>query len=64
MCQQSKLGAYEGSQDFGSETTRTLVIPIKALPGLKGLIKYTHYEADDGPYVDTDKLWVQMDYSL
>ncbi len=59
-----KFDSDEGSQDYGFETTGTLVVPIKALPGLKGIVKYTHYEADDGPYVDTDKLWVQMDFSL
>ena len=63
MVEAHKYDSDEGSQDFGFETTGTLVVPIKALPGLKGLVKYTHYEADDGPYVDTDKLWVQMDFS-
>ena len=63
VVQGHKYDSDEGSLDYGSEVSGLYVRPIKSFPGLKGLVKYSHYNAKDA-FVDTDKLWVQLDYSL
>ena len=61
-----------GGGSYGSEIDLSYGHPITAVPGLVGLIKYATYDADSstpllrgsGANVDTDKFWLQLQYSL
>ena len=54
-----------GSSHYGDEYNLSYARPIPGVKGLVGLIKAARYDADDADdlYVDTDKLWLQMQYS-
>lgn len=54
--------AEKGSSQYGEEIDLSYAHPIPGVKGLVGLIKYASYDADDFA-VDTDKLWVQLQYS-
>ncbi|WP_445262106.1 alginate export family protein [Pseudomonas sp. EA_35y_Pfl2_R111] len=54
--------AEEGSSQYGEEIDVSYAHPIPGVKGLVGLVKYASYDADDFA-VDTDKLWVQLQYS-
>lgn len=54
--------AEQGSSQYGEEIDVSYGHPIPGVPGLVGLVKYAGYDADDFA-VDTDKLWVQLQYS-
>lgn len=51
-----------GSSHYGDEYNLSYARPIPGVKGLVGLIKAARYDADD-LHVDTDKLWLQMQYS-
>lgn len=56
----------EESGDFGSEIDlaigRKFVLPDAGQPfkDINVLLKYADYEAEDGPYTDTQKFWLQI----
>ena len=54
-----------GSSHYGDEYNLSYARPIPGVKGLVGLIKAARYDDDDDDdlYVDTDKLWLQMQYS-
>ena len=54
--------AERGSSNYGSEIDVSYAHAIPGVKGLVGLVKYAGYDADDFA-VDTDKLWVQLQYS-
>ena len=54
--------AEKGSSQYGEEIDLSYAHPIPGVKGLVGLVKYAGYDADDFA-VDTDKLWVQLQYS-
>ena len=54
--------AERGSSQYGEELDVSYAHPIPGVKGLVGLVKYAHYDADDFA-VDTDKLWLQVQYS-
>lgn len=54
--------AEAGSNQYGEEINLSYAHPIPGVKGLVGLVKYASYDADDFA-VDTDKLWVQLQYS-
>lgn len=54
--------AEQGSSQYGEEIDVSYAHPIPGVKGLVGLVKYASYDADDFA-VDTDKLWVQVQYS-
>ncbi len=54
--------AEKGSSQYGEEIDLSYAHPIPGVKGLVGLVKYASYDADDFA-VDTDKLWVQLQYS-
>ncbi|MDM8349985.1 alginate export family protein [Pseudomonas sp. sp1636] len=54
--------AEQGSSQYGEEIDVSYAHPIPGVKGLVGLIKYAGYDADDFS-VDTDKLWLQAQYS-
>jgi len=54
--------AEQGSSHYGSEYNLSYAKPIPGVKGLVGLIKAARYDADDFA-VDTDKLWLQAQYS-
>lgn len=54
--------AEKGSNQYGEEIDLSYAHPIPGVKGLVGLVKYASYDADDFA-VDTDKLWVQLQYS-
>lgn len=54
--------AEEGSSQYGEEINLSYAHPIPGVKGLVGLIKYASYDADDFA-VDTDKAWLQVQYS-
>jgi hypothetical protein len=54
--------ADRGSSRYGSEIDVSYAHAIPGVKGLVGLVKYAGYNADDVS-VDTDKLWVQLQYS-
>ncbi|MDP2245039.1 alginate export family protein [Pseudomonas sp.] len=54
--------AERGSSHYGSEIDVSYAHAIPGVKGLVGLVKYAGYNADDVS-VDTDKLWVQLQYS-
>lgn len=59
---------FEGEEggDFGNELDlslgKTFTLPENSTPFKKisALIKYADYNADDAPYVDTEKVWLQI----
>lgn len=51
-----------GSSHYGDEYNLSYARPIPGVKGLVGLIKAARYDADN-LHVDTDKLWLQMQYS-
>lgn len=51
-----------GSSHYGDEYNLSYARPIPGVKGLVGLIKAARYDADD-LHDDTDKLWLQMQYS-
>ena len=60
--------AEQGSTRYGDEIDLSYGHPIPAVPGLTALVKYASYDADTAVLrgnvanVDTDKLWLQMQY--
>ena len=54
--------AEEGSSQYGEEINLSYGHPIPGVKGLVGLVKYASYDADDFA-VDTDKAWLQLQYS-
>lgn len=54
--------AEEGSSQYGEELDLSYGHAIPGVKGLTGLVKYARYDADEFS-VDTDKLWVQLQYS-
>lgn len=54
--------AEEGSSQYGEELDLSYGHAIPGIKGLTGLVKYARYDADEFS-VDTDKLWVQLQYS-
>lgn len=54
--------AEEGSSQYGEEINLSYAHPIPGVKGLVGLVKYASYDADDFA-VDTDKAWLQVQYS-
>ena len=54
--------AEQGSSHYGSEYNLSYARPIPGVKGLVGLVKAARYDADDFA-VDTDKLWLQLQYS-
>lgn len=60
-----QYGSERGSQDYGSEYGVSVAYPISAVKGLSGLAKFSSFHAEDKtPFavVDTNKLWLQLDY--
>lgn len=53
--------ADQGSSQYGEELDLSYAHPIPGIKGLTGLVKYAGYDADDFA-VDTDKLWLQLQY--
>ncbi|MDH4608474.1 hypothetical protein [Pseudomonas sp. BN102] len=52
------------SDSYGSEIDLSYGHPIPWVKGLVGLVKYASYDSDDqARTVDTDKYWVQVQYS-
>lgn len=52
-----------GSTSFGTEVDLSYARPIPALKGLSGLVKYASYDSDNhARSVDTDKVWLQVQY--
>ncbi|WP_394233891.1 hypothetical protein [Pseudomonas anguilliseptica] len=54
--------AEQGSSQYGEEINLSYAHPIPGVKGLVGLVKYASYDADDFA-VDTDKAWLQVQYS-
>ncbi len=54
--------AEQGSSQYGEELDLAYGHAIPGVKGLSGLIKYAGYDADQFS-VDTDKLWLQVQYS-
>lgn len=54
--------AEVGSSQYGEEINLSYSHPIPGVKGLVGLVKYASYDADDFA-VDTDKAWLQVQYS-
>jgi hypothetical protein len=54
--------AEQGSSQYGEEIDVAYGHPIPGVKGLVGLLKYASYDADEFA-VDTDKLWLQLQYS-
>jgi hypothetical protein len=54
--------AERGSSQYGEEIDLSYAHPVPGVKGLVGLVKYASYDAADFA-VDTDKLWVQLQYS-
>ncbi len=65
------FGAEQTSDSYGTEIDISYGHPIPGVPGLVGLVKYANYHADsDTPLlrgnvanVDTDKFWLQLQYT-
>src|SRR5690606_24852887 len=54
----------QGSDDYGSEIDLSYAHPIPGVKGLVGLVKYATYDSDDkARTVDTDKVWLQLQYT-
>ena len=55
----------QGSNEYGNEIDLSYAHPIPGVKGLVGLLKYATYDSDDKTRtVDTDKVWLQLQYSL
>lgn len=54
--------AERDSSQYGEEIDLSYAHPVPGVKGLVGLVKYASYDADDFA-VDTDKFWVQLQYS-
>ena len=54
--------AERDSSQYGEEIDVSYAHAVPGVKGLVGLIKYASYDADDFA-VDTDKFWVQLQYS-
>ncbi|NQD93316.1 hypothetical protein HP532_11730, partial [Pseudomonas sp. CrR25] len=54
--------AEQDSSHYGTEIDLSYAHPIPGVKGLVGLAKYARYDADDFA-VDTDKFWLQVQYS-
>ena len=55
----------QGSNEYGNEIDLSYAHPIPGVKGLVGLLKYATYDSDDkARTVDTDKVWLQLQYSL
>lgn len=54
--------AEQDSSHYGIEYNLSYARPIPGVKGLMGLVKAARYDADDVA-VDTDKLWLQVQYS-
>ncbi len=54
--------AERGSSQYGEEIDLAYAHAIPGVKGLTGLVKYASYDADDYQ-VDTDKIWLQAQYS-
>ena len=53
-----------GGGSYGDEIDLSYAHPIPALKGLSGLLKLARYRSDDRTRtVDTDKLWLQLQYA-
>ncbi len=61
--------AEQGSDSYGDEIDVSYGHPIPGVPGLVGLVKYASYDADtpllrgNVANVDTDKFWLQLQYT-
>lgn len=55
--------AEQGSSHYGKEFNLSYGHPIPGVKGLSALGKYAYYDADDFS-VDTNKFWLQLQYSL
>ena len=54
----------QGSDEYGNEIDLSYAHPIPGVKGLVGLLKYATYDSDDkARTVDTDKVWLQLQYS-
>lgn len=54
----------QGSDEYGNEIDLSYTHPIPGVKGLVGLVKYATYDSDDkARTVDTDKVWLQLQYS-
>ena len=54
----------QGSDEYGNEIDLSYTHPIPGVKGLVGLLKYATYDSDDkARTVDTDKVWLQLQYS-
>jgi len=56
------FSAEQGSSQYGDEIDVSYAHPIPGVKGLVGLVKYASYDADEFS-VDTDKFWLQAQYS-
>ncbi|MGV8843313.1 MAG: alginate export family protein [Pseudomonas sp.] len=56
------FSAEQGSSQYGDEIDVSYAHPIPGVKGLVGLVKYASYDADDFA-VDTDKFWLQAQFS-
>jgi hypothetical protein len=54
--------ADQGSSQYGEELDLAYGRAIPGIKGLTGLVKYARYDADDFA-IDTDKLWLQLQYT-
>lgn len=55
----------KGTQDYGTEYGVSIAYPITAVKGLSSLAKFSSFHAEDKTpvmVVDTNKLWLQLDY--
>ncbi len=55
-----EYGADSGGGDFGREVNVTLTHKFGKY--WSALARYAHYMAEDAPYADVDKVWVQLDF--
>jgi hypothetical protein len=55
--------AEQSSRHYGDEINLSYAHPIPGVKGLVGLVKYASWDADDFTTVDTDKVWLQAQYS-
>lgn len=54
----------QGSDSYGDEIDLSYAHPIPGVKGLVGLLKYASYNSDDqARTVDTDKFWLQLQYT-
>ncbi|MBC9249993.1 hypothetical protein A9179_06850 [Pseudomonas alcaligenes] len=54
----------QGSDSYGDEIDLSYGHPIPGVKGLVGLLKYASYNSDDeARTVDTDKFWLQLQYT-